>query len=71
MIYLIQQIFGFLRVAGEIPLVRLLRVHDTLPGLLAESLGRGEIRVPSRGDVCFGTLRDGNTAHEQQAASQK
>jgi len=48
---LIQKVFCFLSMAGQIPLVGLLGSHNFFVSLRGEPLGRGEVGVTPRGDV--------------------
>jgi hypothetical protein len=50
---LIQQVLGFLSVAVHIPFIGLLGGNDLFPGLLAEPLRGGEVRMARTGDILF------------------
>ena len=49
----------------HVPLVGPLRLYNSLPGLLAESLSGSQVRMTSGRDVLFGRLRN------RQAGGQK
>src|SRR5579872_955488 len=55
----VQQIFRLLRVTFHVPLIGLLRGYDLLESLLAEALGRRDVRMATGVDVSLGWLSDG------------
>jgi hypothetical protein len=66
-VHLIQQFFGLLRVAVQVPFISLLRGGNPLPSLHAQSLRGGEIRMAASRYVPFRRLSDGNGSDEQRA----
>lgn len=64
-VHVVEQFFGFLGVTVEVPLVGPLGLFDFFPGLLAQTLGRGEIGVAFAGDVALRPLGDGNSSEEE------
>ena len=65
---LVQQVFGSLRVAGQIPFIGLLSLNDFFEGLPAEALRGSQIGMAAAGYVPFGWLSDGDSAEDQQCA---
>jgi len=52
----------------QIPLIRFLSGHDLFPGLLAESLGSGQIGMPARSNIFLGPLGNRDAPDQEQSS---
>ena len=66
---LIEQILGPLRMPLQIPFIRFLRGHDLLPGLFAESLRGGQIRMAGGRYIFPGSLGYSSASDQEQGTN--